>query len=93
MHNPQLVLTSPPQWDAPSPQLHGHPQWNDQPPRGNFSTTMVPLTVLMWNVRGINAEKKQRFLDKLVSEQRPDIVMFNETKLTSTLYLEGYFSH
>ena len=93
MHNPQLVLTSPPQWDALSPQLHGHPQWNDQPPRGNFSTTMVPLTVLMWNVRGINAEKKQRFLDKLVSEQRPDIVMFNETKLTSTLYLEGYFSH
>ena len=47
----------------------------------------------MWNVRGINAEKKQRYLDWLVSEQRPDVVMFNETKLMSTLYLDGYFSH
>ena len=49
--------------------------------------------MLMWNVRGINAEKKQRYLDWLVSEQRPDVVMFNETKLMSTLYLDGYFSH
>jgi exonuclease III len=47
----------------------------------------------MWNVRGINKEKKQRYLDWLVGEQRPDIVMFNETKLMSTLYLDGYFSH
>ena len=47
----------------------------------------------MWNVRGINKEKKQRYLDWLVGEERPDIVMFNETKLMSTLYLDGYFSH
>jgi exonuclease III len=47
----------------------------------------------MWNVRGINSEKKQRYLDWLISEQRPDIVMFNETKLTSMLSLGGYFSH
>ena len=49
--------------------------------------------MLMWNVRGINSEKKQRYLDWLISEQRPDIVMFNETKLTSMLFLGGYFSH
>ena len=47
----------------------------------------------MWNVRGINAEKKQRYLDWMISEQRPDIVMFNETKLTSMLFLGGYVSH
>jgi exonuclease III len=47
----------------------------------------------MWNVRGINKEKKQRYLNWLVGEERPDIVMFNETKLMSTLYLDGYFSH
>ena len=46
----------------------------------------------MWNVRGINSEKKQRYLGKLISEQRPDVAMFNETKLTSPLYLDGYFS-
>ena len=47
----------------------------------------------MWNVRGINATKKQQYLDWLIREQRPDIVMFNETKLTSPLYLDGYMSH
>jgi hypothetical protein len=47
----------------------------------------------MWNVRGINAEKKQRYLHWFIGEQRPDIVMFNETKLTSKLFLNGYHSH
>ena len=47
----------------------------------------------MWNVRGINATKKQQYLDWLIREQRPDVVMFNETKLTSPLYLDGYVSH
>ena len=55
--------------------------------------TRVPLTVLMWNFRGLNAPKKQQYLDWLISEQKPDIVMFNETKLTSQLYLGGYFGH
>ena len=49
--------------------------------------------MIMWNMRGINSEKKQRYLDWLISEQRPDIVMFNETKLTSMLFLGGYVSH
>ena len=49
--------------------------------------------MLMWNVRGLNAPKKQQYLDWLISEQIPDIVMFNETKLTSQLYLGGYFGH
>ena len=53
----------------------------------------VDFSVLMWNVRGINAVKKQQYLDWLIREQRPDIVLFNETKLTSPLYLDGYVSH
>ena len=47
------------------------------------------LGVLMWNVRGL----KEQYLDWLISEQKPDIVMFNETKLTSPLYLAGYYGH
>ena len=47
----------------------------------------------MWNVRGINSEKKQRYLGWLINEQKPDFVMLNETKLTSPLYLDGYYSH
>ena len=47
----------------------------------------------MWNVRGINSEKKQRYLDWMITGQKPDIVMFNETKLTSPLYLGRYQSH
>ena len=49
---------------------------------GNLNVTKVDLSVLLWNVRGINSEKKQLYLGWLVKEQRPDFVMFNETKLT-----------
>ena len=55
--------------------------------------TKEDLSVLMWNVRGINSEKKQRYLGWLIKEQKPDFVMLNETKLTSPLYLDGYHSH
>ena len=79
--------------EAHPPQLHGVVQRGNQPARGNFSANPVDLTVLMWNVRGINSEKKQRYLNKLISEQKPDVAMFNETKLTSYLYLDGYHSH
>jgi hypothetical protein len=47
----------------------------------------------MWNMRGFNSEKKQRYIDWLISEHKPDFVMLNETKLTSPLYLVGYHSH
>ena len=49
--------------------------------------------MLMWNGRGINSERKQRYLGWLINEQKPDFVMINETKLTSSLYLDGYYSH
>ena len=62
-------------------------------PRENLNVQREELSVLMWNVRGINAMNKQQYLDWLIREQRPDIVMFNETKLTSPLYLDGYVSH
>ena len=55
--------------------------------------TKVDLSVLMWNFRGINSDKKQRYLGWLIMEQKPDFVMLNETKLTSPLYLDGYRSH
>ena len=58
-----------------------------------MNVSRVPLTVLMWNVRGLNAPKKQQYLDWLIAEQKPDIVMFNETKLASPLYLGGYYGH
>ena len=48
--------------------MHGVEQRGNQPPRGNFSANPVDLTVLMWNVRGINSEKKQRYLNKMISE-------------------------
>ena len=64
-----------------------------QQPLENLNVQKVPLSVLMWNVRGIKAVKKQQYLDWLIREQKPDIVMFNETKLNSALYLNGYVSH
>jgi len=55
--------------------------------------TKVDLSILMWNARGINSDKKQRCLGWLIKEQKPDFVMINETKLTSPLYLDGYYSN
>ena len=55
--------------------------------------TKEDLSLLMWNVRGINSEKKQRYLGWLIKEKKPDFFMLNETKLTSPLYLDGYHSH
>ena len=60
---------------------------------GNLNVVRIPLTVLMWNARGLNAPKKQQYLDWLIAIQRPDIMMFNETKLKAPLWLEGYYSH
>jgi exonuclease III len=74
----------------PNPRGRHEVEWG---PRENPNVQKVLLSVLMWNVRGINATKKQQYLDWLIREQRPDIVMFNETKLTSPLYLDGYVSH
>jgi hypothetical protein len=33
-----------------------------------MSVTKVPLTVLMWNMRGFNSEKKQRYLHWFIGE-------------------------
>ena len=66
---------------------------DEWPPRENLNIQKVELSVLMWNVRGINAVKKHQYLDWLIREQRPDIVMFNDTKLTSPVYHDGYVSH
>ena len=41
-------------------------------------------------VRGLNASKKQRCLDWLISEEKLDIFKFNERKLISPLYQGGY---
>ena len=55
--------------------MHSHPSCmgylsgKPRTPGRDFNVTRVPLAVLMWKVRGINAEKKQRYLDWLVSEQ------------------------
>ena len=34
----------------------------------NLNVSKIPLTVMMWNVRGLNAPKKQQYLDWLISE-------------------------
>ena len=60
---------------------------------GGWATQLVPLTVLMWNVRGLNGAQKQGLVDRVIGEQRPDVVMLNETKLKARLYLDGYHGH
>ena len=35
--------------------------------RGNLSVAKMDLSVLMWNGRGINSERKQRYLGWLIN--------------------------
>jgi hypothetical protein len=68
-------------------------EWDGWVPHEILNVQKVELSVLMRNVRGINAVNKQQYLDLLIREQRPEIMIFNETKLISPLYLDGYVSH
>ena len=47
--------------------MHRADQWRQKKTQGNLNVTRVPLTVLMWNVRGLNAPKKQQYLDWLIA--------------------------
>ena len=67
MHNTPQQILIPVGREAHLAHSQGATLWSDQPPRGNFNVTPVDLTVLMWNVRGINSEKKQRYLDWLIT--------------------------
>ena len=53
-------------WNTPTmPRGREGDEWA---PRENLSIQKVELSVLMWNVRGINAAIKQRYLDWLIRE-------------------------
>lgn len=41
--------------------------------------------MLVWNMRGINYEKNQKYLDWVISDQQPDVVIFKDIKLASIL--------
>ena len=43
--------------------------------QANLSISKIPLTVLMGNVRGLNGPNKQQYLDWMISQQKPDIVI------------------
>ena len=49
----------------PIPRQRDEVEWG---PRENLNVQKVPISVLMWNVRGINATKKQQYLDWLIRE-------------------------
>ena len=53
-------------WNTPlMPRGRNGDEWA---PRENLNVQRVELSVLMWNVRGINAVKKQQYLDWLIRE-------------------------
>ena len=50
------------------------------------------LTMLSYNVRGLNTEAKQQRVYEMLRRHKPHLVCLNETKLQSALYLDHYWS-
>ena len=51
------------------------------------------MKLISFNVRGLNAQSKQKAVEKLIYQEAPHIVCLNETKLQAPLYMGGYYSH
>jgi hypothetical protein len=45
------------------------------------------------NIRGFNGEDKQQVIGDLIHREQFHVVCLNETKLTSPVYLDNYWSH
>ena len=45
------------------------------------------------NIRGFNGEDKQQAIGELIHHEQFDVVCLNETKLTTPVYLDNYWSH
>jgi hypothetical protein len=71
------------------PFVHSSPI-NTTPTRKRRWRTM---TIGLWNVRGMNDLKKKQYLQWMTADIGADVVMFNETKLTSACVLHGLHSH
>ena len=51
------------------------------------------MKLISYNVRGLNAQSKQKAVEKLIYPEVSHIVCLNETKLQAPLYMGGYYSH
>ena len=51
------------------------------------------LTLMSLNIRGFNGEDKQLVIGELIHREQFYVVCLNETKLTSPVYLDNYWSH
>ena len=50
------------------------------------------LTMLSYNVRGLNTEAKQQKVYEVLRQVKPQLVCLNETKLQSAMFLDHYWS-
>ena len=39
------------------------------------------MKIILWNIRGLNGAHKQEIIRNLIRDQRPDILMIQETKM------------
>jgi hypothetical protein len=51
------------------------------------------LTMMSLNVRGFNSEEKQQVIGNLILQNEFHLVCLNETKLTTPVFLDNYWSH
>jgi hypothetical protein len=53
---------------------------------------MRKLELLMWNVRGLNGDHKQRYIKQLLTTQPVDVAMLCETRLNQSYQIFKYNS-
>jgi hypothetical protein len=47
------------------------------------------LRVLIWNVRGLNTKHKQRLVIEAIRQERVDVAMLTDTRLTRPFWMDG----
>ena len=52
----------------------------------------MELSVMVWNVRGLNGDQKQQQIKAALKEQKVDLALLNETRLKTTIEVSGYQS-
>ena len=50
----------------------------------------MEVNVVCWNVRGLNNERKQKYIRQAMGQQKVDLALLNETRLNSLITFEGY---
>ena len=52
----------------------------------------MEVNIITWNVRGLNSDRKQKYIKFALEDQKIDLALLNETRLKTQVTIDGYRS-